>query len=455
MFPRMTISIGILCLAFFSIDSRCLHAVETENESEDPAYAELIELGHEYVRLADRQEEEEERLDTIEAEVSPDASLPDEEWLKQRRALWHRFNDKAPDPDSELCPRLLSFAKKHPNSPFALGALTFVIYRGGPQTGMIGGTPWQSKEEALDLVSSKYMHDPRIVILLEQLAGSIPSTKSISFYKNAIEKAPNRTTRAAAEYHFARHLIRWRQVHRQSGHYKYKSKERLLDYQRHWHLVVTPYLKKELPYDEEKVSSEIERVLANVIDSYADVEATDYKVSGPVQLIWELEELVPRQTYAELAKSALYGMNNIVPGKQAPDTVGKDADGKQFRLSDYRGKVVLLTFSANWCGGCVELYPLQRNLVEKYRDEPFVLLSVSRDANVNTLQASIKSGKITWRCWWDGRDGRINDAWNCEGIPSLVLLDHEHVVQDVLLERLTPQEEFEQAISTLLKKATR
>ncbi len=452
MYPRMKISIGILCLAFFSINSRCLQAVEAENEIEDPAYAELIELGNEYVRLADRQEEEEERLVTINLLEETDASLSDEEWLAQQRADLRRFNDKAPHPDDELCPRLLSFAKKYPSSPFAFGALTFVIYRGGPQTGMIGGTPWQSKEEALDLVSSKYMNDQRIVILLEQLSGSFPSAKSMSFFRNAIEKAPDRTTRAAAEYHFARHLIRWGKAHRQSSHYK--SKERLLNMERYWKLVVTPYLKKEFPYDQEKVSAEIERILANVIDSYADVVATVFKVSGHM-LIWELEELATPKTYAELAKSALYGMNSIVPGKRAPDTVGKDADGKQFRLSDYRGKVVLLTFSANWCGGCVELYPLQRNLVEKYRDGPFVLLSVSRDVSVDTLQASIKSGKITWRCWWDGRDGPINDAWNCGGIPALVLLDHKHIIQDVLLNRLTPQKEFEKAISPLLKKVTR
>ena len=233
MHPRTRISIGILCLAFFSINSRCLQAVEAENEIEDPAYAELIELGNEYVRLneyrrqADRQEEEEERLVTIDLLEETDASLSDEEWLAQWRAELRRFNDKAPDPDDELCPRLLSFAKKYPSSPFAFGALTCVIYRGGPQTGLIGGTPWQSKEEALDLVSSKYMNDQRIVILLEQLAGSFPSAKSMSFFRKVIEKSPDRMIRAAAEYHFARHLIRWGKAHRQSSHYK--SKERLLN----------------------------------------------------------------------------------------------------------------------------------------------------------------------------------------------------------------------------------
>ena len=44
----------------------------------------------------------------------------------------------------------------------------------------------------------------------------------------------------------------------------------------------------------------------------------------------------------------------------APEIEGKDADGDAFKLSDYRGKVVVMTFSGNWCGPCRAMYPDER-----------------------------------------------------------------------------------------------
>ena len=121
----------------------------------------------------------------------------------------------------------------------------------------------------------------------------------------------------------------------------------------------------------------------------------------------------------------------------------------------------MLTFSANWCGPCRSLYPLQRNLVEKFKDEPFVLLSVNRDDRVDTLKSSLASGVITWRCWWDGLKGPSHAAWRFPGSWAVFLLDDNGVIQDVKLDRATLQSEFERAIGELLgnlaseKKPTR
>jgi hypothetical protein len=70
-----------------------------------------------------------------------------------------------------------------------------------------------------------------------------------------------------------------------------------------------------------------------------------------------------------------------------------------------------------------------------------------------TLKASIESGEITWRCWWDGQDGPIAQAWNNPGFPTIFLLDRNHVIQDLPLNRVSKVEEFEEAISDLLKAA--
>ena len=163
------------------------------------------------------------------------------------------------------------------------------------------------------------------------------------------------------------------------------------------------------------MSAEIERVANLVIDDYSDIAAVNWKWSGPNRAFLQSTAYTPPKTYGEMAKSLLFELDRLAPGKQAPEIEGTDAAGNRFRLSDYRGKVVLLTFSADWCGGCVELYPLERSLVEKFRDQPFVLLSVSMDEKIETLKAATAAGDITWRCWWDGLHGPIHAAWNSPG----------------------------------------
>jgi tetratricopeptide (TPR) repeat protein len=53
-------------------------------------------------------------------------------------------------------------------------------------------------------------------------------------------------------------------------------------------------------------------------------------------------------TLADAAKGELFEMHHLVIGKTAPEIEGEDIDGKKFKLSDYRGKVVVLDFWGNW-----------------------------------------------------------------------------------------------------------
>ena len=55
-----------------------------------------------------------------------------------------------------------------------------------------------------------------------------------------------------------------------------------------------------------------------------------------------------RGTLGEAAKAQLFEARNLVVGKVAPEIEGEDADGKKFKLSEYRGKVVVLDFWGDW-----------------------------------------------------------------------------------------------------------
>jgi hypothetical protein len=83
--------------------------------------------------------------------------------------------------------------------------------------------------------------------------------------------------------------------------------------------------------DAEKLRKESEELFERTADKYADVK------------------LHPRgATLGDQARGELFEMRFLVIGKEAPEVEGEDADGKKFKLSDYRGKVVLLDFWGNW-----------------------------------------------------------------------------------------------------------
>jgi thiol-disulfide isomerase/thioredoxin len=136
------------------------------------------------------------------------------------------------------------------------------------------------------------------------------------------------------------------------------------------------------------------------------------------------------KTLAEVARTDLRRLRNLAVGQGAPEIEGQDVDGNPFKLSDYRGRVVLLTFSGNWCGPCRAMYPKERALVEQLQGRPFALLSVNTDHDRETLRRSISQGEITWRCWWEsGVEGPICSRWLIEGFPQVYLLDHKGVIR--------------------------
>jgi len=137
---------------------------------------------------------------------------------------------------------------------------------------------------------------------------------------------------------------------------------------------------------------------------------------------------------AEDARAELDEIRNLCPGKAAPEIAGADVDDRPFTLSEYRGKVVLISFWADWCGSCRDLYALERSLVDRMRGRPFVLLGVNSDGDRDKLKERMKVEHITSRSWWDGggsanTPGPIARRFNIHGWPTLYLLDHRGVIR--------------------------
>ncbi len=150
----------------------------------------------------------------------------------------------------------------------------------------------------------------------------------------------------------------------------------------------------------------------------------------------------------DLTRGYFVELRELLPGKPAPEIEGEDADGKRFKLSDYRGKVVLLSFWGTSCSECMAQVPYQQTLVKRYADKPFVVLGVNSDTKKEDLQEAAKKNAITWRSWWDGGSpkGLIAQRWNIHTSPTFYLIDAEGVIRYMRL----PQHRIEAALDELL-----
>jgi thiol-disulfide isomerase/thioredoxin len=122
-------------------------------------------------------------------------------------------------------------------------------------------------------------------------------------------------------------------------------------------------------------------------------------------------------------------MDNARVGRTAPDTEGVDADGQRFSLSEYSGRVIMLSFWGNFCGPCRRLFPHEKAIVEKYSDKPFVLLGVNGDPEETVCKAAQLENSLTWRSWWDGGSGPIAQKWSIQYFPTVILIDKSGVIR--------------------------
>jgi peroxiredoxin len=158
----------------------------------------------------------------------------------------------------------------------------------------------------------------------------------------------------------------------------------------------------------------------------------------------------PRRTLGEEAKVALFDLNRLRIGRIAPDIEGEDLDGVKFKLSDSRGKVVLLVFWASWCGPCMAEIPHEKELVERFRGRPFVLIGVNGDSIKAQAAEAVEKHGIPWRSFWNEGQASgepISVAWNVRGWPTVYLLDHEGVIRHKYLRGEKMDEPLEQLVT--------
>lgn len=135
--------------------------------------------------------------------------------------------------------------------------------------------------------------------------------------------------------------------------------------------------------------------------------------------------------------------------RRAPDFALIDAAGKTVRLSDFKGKVVLLDFWATWCGPCKIEIPWFMEFQRKYKDKGFSVVGVSMDeGGWEVVRPFLDQLKVNYPVLL-GTDETAGNFGGVEVLPTTFIIDKNGRIV-ATHQGLTGKDEFEKAIESLL-----
>ena len=294
-------------------------------------------------------------------------------------------------------PRFLEWSKSHPDDPKSLDAIVLAL----ETSGRLGGDQ-HAFEAALSALLIRFATDSRIRPVLKSL-GRQHTERSDQLLREVAGHHPDRKTQALALKALSNSL---------------RAGVSLAEFaQGEGRNTVYAQLGREY----------VEAEVANATKHREEAE--------------KLERLLS-QSYSDV-------LPDLTIGKQVPEVISQTVDGKETRLSAFKGKVIVLDIWATWCGPCKAMIPHEREMVERLKDEPFALVSVSGDEEVDTLKRFLEKESMPWHQWWSGRKSGIIEDWDIEQYPTTFVIDSQGVIRF----RDLRDKELEDAVKLLLEEA--
>jgi AhpC/TSA family len=222
------------------------------------------------------------------------------------------FSEKYPKA-ANWFPRLLDVAKSDAEEPVAVNALLWIVQHGSQSA---------AGKEALDLLSQNHLQSPELKRAFAPLART-SGRAGEEFMRKAISSSPHVEVQAHASYSLSQLLKQRADV---AALFADKGNEQLQK---------------------------------NLEKRYDAAERTAFASLDPVAVGKEVVQLLERvkeqtagtkwgEKLGDSAKGDLFEIRNLAIGMTAPEIEGEDLDGKALKLSDFRGKVVVLDFWGHW-----------------------------------------------------------------------------------------------------------
>ncbi|WP_157665109.1 peroxiredoxin family protein [Mariniblastus fucicola] len=211
-----------------------------------------------------------------------------ESFLKEIRALPESeqaaFASNAPEPEAYV-DRFMAIAEEHPDDPAAFDSLFWIA------RSRIGG---DAAKRVFKILLEDHIENKKLGDLCFGLMYSKPSPEIEARIKTLLERSPHEQVKAMATFALANYYVRL-----DAGSVK---------------------------------ESEIEALYKSLISNYSEIKMHEQS----------------NQTFGQMAERSIFELQNLSVGKIAPDIEGEDLDGITFKLSDYRGKIVVLDFWGDW-----------------------------------------------------------------------------------------------------------